>query len=74
MKTSLLKCYDLASNSSDNSSTHRKKEPFHRDEFVQCAQCKKERRFRMQILEECRVYHDVRENENWTCSDWQFSK
>ena len=74
VKTSLLKYYHLASISNDNSSKRRKREPFHRDEFVQCALCKKERRFRIQILEECRAYHDAKENKKWTCSDWRFSK
>ncbi|CAK9183056.1 unnamed protein product [Ilex paraguariensis] len=41
----------------------------HRDEFINCSRCDKERRFSLRSNEQCRIYHDALANKNWTCSD-----
>lgn len=45
------------------------KQAFHRDEFVRCKNCLKERRFRRRNKEECRLFHDASLNSNWECSN-----
>lgn len=46
----------------------------HRDEFIRCSACGKERRFRLRTEEECRAHHDALGNRHWTCSDMLFDK
>ncbi|CAN6457711.1 unnamed protein product [Victoria cruziana] len=46
----------------------------HRDEFIRCTSCKKERRFRLRNKEECRVYHDALKDLNWKCSDMAYDR
>lgn len=71
-KTVLLKYYNQTlSNGSHRSSTGR---VCHRDEFVRCSQCNKQRRFRLRTKEECRTYHDAFTNANWKCSDMPYDK
>ncbi|KAI3457501.1 hypothetical protein Pfo_014164 [Paulownia fortunei] len=41
----------------------------HRDEFVRCSRCNKERRFTRRSKEECKIYHDALLDKNWKCSD-----
>ncbi|XP_006655462.1 protein ULTRAPETALA 1-like [Oryza brachyantha] len=41
----------------------------HRDEFVRCSGCGKERRFRLRTKEECRLHHDAAARHDWTCKD-----
>ncbi|KAF6163225.1 hypothetical protein GIB67_025089 [Kingdonia uniflora] len=67
-KTPLLKYYNqsLKSNGSQRSNG---KQPYHRDEFVQCTRCNKDRRFRLRTSEECRRHHDASANANWKCAD-----
>ncbi|XP_012858987.1 PREDICTED: protein ULTRAPETALA 1-like [Erythranthe guttata] len=61
-KTCLLKYY-----------THTFQRPLrqvtHRDEFVRCSQCGKDRRFSVRSKEACRIYHNALVNNNWECSD-----
>lgn len=45
------------------------KQIFHRDEFIRCSKCKKERRFHRRTKEECRVYHDALASGKWKCGD-----
>ncbi|KAF3332977.1 protein ULTRAPETALA 1-like protein [Carex littledalei] len=71
-KTSLLKYYNKSQKRSPNGSHHGRQ--YHRDEFVRCSSCNKERRFRLRTKEECRVYHDAVANRNWQCSDLTFDK
>ncbi|PHU17186.1 Protein ULTRAPETALA 1 [Capsicum chinense] len=46
----------------------------HRDEFIICTECKKERRFCRHSAEECKSYHDALLNANWKCADIPFGK
>lgn len=62
LKTALLKYHDKASKSAIV-------RPCHRDEFIHCTKCQKERRFRLRTKEECRVYHEALADQNWKCSD-----
>lgn len=41
----------------------------HRDEFIRCSQCRKERRFSLRSKEACKIYHDALVSDHWTCSD-----
>ncbi|KAL7111483.1 hypothetical protein ACP275_05G090900 [Erythranthe tilingii] len=41
----------------------------HRDEFLRCSQCNKERRFILRNKEGCKIYHQTLANNNWRCSD-----
>jgi hypothetical protein len=68
-KTALLKYYYLAHKSGNGSHKGRNGRPSHRDEFIRCTRCGKDRRFRLRSKEECRVYHDALAKINWTCAD-----
>lgn len=52
----------------------RARQPFHRDEFIRCTKCSKQRRFELRNAEQCRSYHDAQANPNWTCSDYSRRK
>ncbi|KAK4342039.1 hypothetical protein RND71_037855 [Anisodus tanguticus] len=41
----------------------------HRDEFIRCTNCNKERRFLRRTKEECKYYHDAVLVKDWKCSD-----
>ncbi|KAL1549543.1 protein ULTRAPETALA 1-like [Salvia divinorum] len=41
----------------------------HRDEFIRCSQCDKERRFSLRSKEHCKIYHDALVKSDWICSD-----
>ncbi|XP_011090050.1 protein ULTRAPETALA 1-like [Sesamum indicum] len=41
----------------------------HRDEFVRCSRCDKQRRFSLRTREACRIYHYALVDNNWKCSD-----
>ncbi|KAI6690416.1 hypothetical protein NL676_027244 [Syzygium grande] len=64
-ETPLMKYYQLASNEAN----HPTKLKFHRDEFVRCSKCKRERRFHLRSKEECRAHHDAIANKRWKCGD-----
>ncbi|XP_020590786.1 protein ULTRAPETALA 2-like [Phalaenopsis equestris] len=67
LKTALLKYHEKV----HGGSSHRgnKGRIVHRDEFIRCSRCDKERRFRLQTKEDCRAYHDAVLDPNWKCSD-----
>ncbi|XP_037496266.1 protein ULTRAPETALA 2 isoform X2 [Jatropha curcas] len=69
-KTPLLKYYKHIANGASGFM----KRVFHRDEFIKCYKCKKERRFRLRTKEQCRIYHDASLNERWKCADSLHSK
>lgn len=46
----------------------------HRDEFVTCSICLKQRRFRRRNPEECRTYHDAANNPHWECANFPDNK
>ncbi|KAH7544205.1 hypothetical protein ACOSP7_030692 [Xanthoceras sorbifolium] len=71
-KTVLLKYYKHATNVVP--ATCRGKRTFHRDEFVQCVCCNKQRRFRLRTKEECRIYHDAKDLKRWRCSNRPYDK
>lgn len=73
-KTALLKYYNKALKSANGSHKSNNGRPFHRDEFVHCTRCNKERRFRLRNKEECRMHHDALADINWTCADHQYDK
>ncbi|XP_027342316.1 protein ULTRAPETALA 1-like isoform X2 [Abrus precatorius] len=70
-KTVLLKYYNQVSKSANGSQNGR---ACHRDEFVRCTKCNKERRFRLRTKEECRFHHDAVADANWQCSDLPYDK
>ncbi|XP_018851190.1 protein ULTRAPETALA 2-like [Juglans regia] len=73
-KTVLLNYYRNASNISTDSKNSKRERKFHRDEFIKCSTCNKERRFRLRNREERRIYHDALANERWRCADRPYDK
>ncbi|XP_043707547.1 protein ULTRAPETALA 1-like [Telopea speciosissima] len=72
-KTVLLKYYNQASNAKSSNKSHNGR-PCHRDEFLRCTRCNKERRFRLRTKEECRIHHDSLADLNWKCADLPYDK
>lgn len=73
-KTVLLKYYNQALKNSNGSSRSQNGRACHRDEFVRCSSCNKERRFRLRTKEECRIHHDALADSDWTCADLPYDK
>ncbi|KAM7498179.1 hypothetical protein LguiA_022593 [Lonicera macranthoides] len=73
-KTVLLKYYNKASKNANGSNRSQNVRACHRDEFVRCTRCNKQRRFRLRTKEECRAYHDTLRDVNWKCSDMPYEK
>ncbi|KAB5512801.1 hypothetical protein DKX38_029829 [Salix brachista] len=73
-KTVLLKYYNQASKNGNGSHRSNNGRVCHRDEFVRCSKCNKERRFRLRTKEECRIHHDALAVANWKCADMPFDK
>ncbi|KAM7492279.1 hypothetical protein LguiA_035200 [Lonicera macranthoides] len=73
-KTVLLKYYNQASKTANGSTRSQNGRVCHRDEFVRCTQCNKQRRFRLRTKEECRAHHDALGDVNWKCSDMPCEK
>ncbi|KAH7844837.1 hypothetical protein Vadar_032222 [Vaccinium darrowii] len=73
-KTPLLKYYSQALKGANKSQRSQNGRVCHRDEFVRCTMCNKERRFRLRNKEECRMYHDALADENWKCADMPYDK
>lgn len=71
-KTDLINYYKAASDEASSSGSRRGKGVFHRDEFIRCSVCNKDRRFRLQKREDHRVYHDAVTDEDWNCSKIPF--
>ncbi|XP_006582689.1 protein ULTRAPETALA 2-like [Glycine max] len=49
-----------------------RKRNFHRDEFLHCTSCRKERRFRLKNRPDIKNYHEALNNKSWTCSLWPY--
>ncbi|KAE8692298.1 Protein ULTRAPETALA 1 [Hibiscus syriacus] len=62
-RTVLLKYYKHASNGDNELTSLRAKRLFHRDEFIRCTKCKKERRFRLRTDDECQSPAKLMKNE-----------
>ncbi|CAL5394474.1 unnamed protein product [Camellia sinensis] len=73
-KTLLLKYYNQASKGSNRSHRSHNGQVCHRDEFVCCTRCNKDRRFHLRTKEECRIYHDALADVNWKCADIPYDK
>ncbi|WCJ30659.1 Developmental regulator ULTRAPETALA [Euphorbia peplus] len=73
-KTVLLKFYNQSSKTANGSQRSQNGRLSHRDEFICCSKCKKERRFRLRTKEECRIHHDALADPNWKCADLPFDK
>ncbi|KAG1347155.1 putative protein ULTRAPETALA 1 [Cocos nucifera] len=73
-KTVLLKYYNQMSKTGNSSHKGPNGRPCHRDEFIRCTRCNKERRFRLRTKEECRIYHDTVAALDWKCLDSKFDK
>ncbi|CAN7110106.1 unnamed protein product [Brassica rapa subsp. narinosa] len=73
-KTVLLKYYNEASKKLNRSNKSQGTKVFHRDEFVGCIECGKERRFRLRSRDECRLHHNAMADPNWKCSDFPYDK
>lgn len=73
-KTPLLKYYNQALKGANRSHRSQNGRVCHRDEFVRCSMCNKERRFRLRNKDECRMYHDALADENWKCADMPYDK
>ncbi|KAK9089417.1 hypothetical protein Scep_028499 [Stephania cephalantha] len=74
-KTALLKYYNQSSKNAHGSQiTHSGRQACHRDEFVCCKSCNKERRFHLRTKEECRSYHDALLDANWKCADMLYGQ
>ncbi|KAI8558618.1 hypothetical protein RHMOL_Rhmol04G0110000 [Rhododendron molle] len=71
-KTPLLKYYSQALKGANRSHRSQNGRVCHRDEFVHCTMCNKERRFRLRNKDECRMYHDALADENWKCADMPY--
>ncbi|XP_065862142.1 protein ULTRAPETALA 2-like [Euphorbia lathyris] len=69
-RTPLFKYYNHLANGA--SGTVKKK--FHRDEFITCFRCNKQRRFRPRSNDQCRSYHDALLNKAWKCADHPYNK
>lgn len=73
-KTVLLKYYNQVAKAANGSQRSQNGRVGHRDEFVRCTRCNKERRFRLRSKEECRIHHDAVSDANWKCSDLPYEK
>uniref|UniRef100_A0A7N2MS40 Protein ULTRAPETALA 1 n=1 Tax=Quercus lobata TaxID=97700 RepID=A0A7N2MS40_QUELO len=73
-KTVLLKYYNQASKNANGSHRSHNGRACHRDEFIRCTRCNKDRRFRLRTKEECRIHHDALADSNWKCSDLPYDK
>jgi hypothetical protein len=73
-KTVLLKYYNQVLKGANSSQRSLGGRVGHRDEFVRCTKCNKERRFRLRSKEECRIHHDAVADANWKCSDLPYDK
>ncbi|KAG2712368.1 hypothetical protein I3760_04G122000 [Carya illinoinensis] len=73
-KTVLLKYFNQVSKNANGSHRSHNGRVSHRDEFVRCTRCNKERRFRLRTKEECRIHHDALADVNWKCPDLPYDK
>ncbi|XP_022139664.1 protein ULTRAPETALA 1-like [Momordica charantia] len=69
-RTCLLKYYNHSANVANWTSGALRRRNFHRDEFIRCSKCGKERRFRLRTRDQCRIYHDAMAHQiTWECAD-----
>ncbi|CAE6172109.1 unnamed protein product [Arabidopsis arenosa] len=73
-KTVLLKYYNESSKKCSRSNRSQGAKVCHRDEFVGCNECGRERRFRLRSRDECRLHHNAMADPNWKCSDFPYDK
>ncbi|CAL5200432.1 unnamed protein product [Lathyrus oleraceus] len=73
-KTVLLKYYNQALRTTNGSHKSQNGRACHRDEFIRCTRCNKERRFRLRTKEGCRIHHDALADPNWNCSNLPYDK
>ncbi|VVA29595.1 PREDICTED: ULTRAPETALA [Prunus dulcis] len=73
-KSGLMRYYKHASNEGKLGSSSRRRGTFHRDEFLLCSKCKKERRFRLRTKQECKAFHYASMIKKWKCSDHPYDK
>ncbi|KAJ6379203.1 hypothetical protein OIU76_015924 [Salix suchowensis] len=73
-KTVLLKYYNQTSKNGNGSHRSQNGRVCHRDEFVRCNKCNKDRRFRLRTKEECQIHHDALADANWKCADMPYDK
>lgn len=73
-RTPLLKYYTHLANVANWIDVANRKHNFHKDEFMRCSICKKERRFRFTTRQEIEKYHAALTNKTWKCSDWPYQK
>ncbi|GAV85367.1 hypothetical protein CFOL_v3_28805 [Cephalotus follicularis] len=73
-KTMVVTLYKHKTNEANCSSVFKHKRIFHRDEFLRCSICNKDRRFRLRTREDCRIYHDASLKQIWNCADWPYDK
>ncbi|KAG5032877.1 hypothetical protein JHK82_016444 [Glycine max] len=73
-KTPLIKYYTHQANVPNRKDSAMRKQNFHRDEFLRCTRCRKERRFHLKSRPDIKNYHDSLNNKCWTCSLWPYQK
>ena len=73
-KTPLTKYYTHQANVANWKDSAMRKRNFHRDEFLHCTSCRKERRFRLKSRPDIKNYHEALNNKSWTCSLWPYHK
>ncbi|KAL5147281.1 Protein ULTRAPETALA 1 [Glycine soja] len=73
-KTPLIKYYTHQSNVVNRKDSAMRKQNIHRDEFLRCTKCGKERRFHLKSRPDIKNYHDALNNKCWTCSLWPYQK
>ncbi|KAF1884781.1 hypothetical protein Lal_00028668 [Lupinus albus] len=73
-RTPLFKYYTHLANVPNWIDAANRKRTCHRDEFILCSSCKKERRFRLRTRQQIGEYHAALNNKMWKCSDWPYQK
>lgn len=72
--TQIMKYYDHKANVHKMMKYANRNKKFHKDEFIRCSKCNKERRFRRRNMKAIKDYHDAFNDESWECSDWPYGK
>ncbi|KHN18259.1 Protein ULTRAPETALA 1 [Glycine soja] len=73
-KTPLIKYYTPDKCEANRKDSAMRKQNFHRDEFLRCTRCGKERRFHLKSRPDIKNYHDALNNKCWTLSLWPYQK
>ncbi|KAK7405191.1 hypothetical protein VNO78_06390 [Psophocarpus tetragonolobus] len=73
-RTPLMKYYTHQANVANWIDSAMRKRNYHRDEFLRCTNCNKERRFRLKSRLDIKKYHQAFNNHSWTCSLWPYQK